>query len=58
MSRTQEQINHHVIAKYAGIDVSKDTLDFAIYGKDVHLSVPNDKRGIQKLIRECVLHNV
>lgn len=58
MSRTQEQINHHVVANYAGIDVSKATLDFAIYGKDIHLSVPNDNRGIQKLIRECVLQNV
>lgn len=58
MSRTQEQINHHVVANYAGIDVSKATLDFAIYGKDTHLSVPNDKLGIQKLKRECVLNNV
>jgi len=58
MSRTQEQINHHVVANCAGVDVSKDTLDFAIHALDCHLSVPNDKRGIQRLIRECVLHNV
>ena len=58
MSRTLELIIHHVVANYAGIDVSKATLVFAIYGKEVHLSVLNDKRGIQKLIRKCVLQNV
>jgi len=58
MSRTQEQMNNHVVENFAGIDGSKDTLNFAIYGMECYLSVPNDKRGIQKLIRECILHNV
>ncbi|MCE8001192.1 MAG: IS110 family transposase [Rhodobiaceae bacterium] len=58
MSRTQDQINHPVVENYAGIDVSKDKLDFAIHGSDVFLTVPNDRRGIQKLIRQCTLHNV
>ena len=58
MSRTQEKINHPVVENYAGIDVSKDKLDFAIHGSDIFLTVPNDRRGIQKLIRQCILHNV
>lgn len=58
MSRTQDQINHPVVENYAGIDVSKDKLDFAIHGSDIFLTVPNDRRGIQKLIRQCTLQNV
>lgn len=58
MSRTQEQIDHPVANVCAGIDVSKDKLDFAINGQAVELTVPNDRRGIQKLIRECTLRGV
>ena len=58
MSRTQDQINHPVVENYAGIDVSKDKLDFAIHGSDVFLTVPNDRHGVQKLIRQCTFHNV
>lgn len=58
MSRTQDQIDQNVAAYYAGIDVSKDKLDFAIHDSEVFLTVPNDRRGIQKLIRQCILHKV
>ncbi len=58
MSRTQDQIDHPVVENYAGIDVSKDKLDFAIHGSDVFLTVPNDRRGTRKLIRQCRMHNV
>ena len=58
MSRTQEQIDQHVANVCAGVDVSKDKLDFAVHDQDIELTVPNDRRGIQKLIRECTLRNV
>ena len=58
MSRTQDQIDHQVAARFAGIDVSKDKLDFAIHNADVFLTAPNDRRGIQRLIRQCIIHNV
>lgn len=58
MSRTQDKIDHDVATHYAGIDVSKQKLDFAIHESDIFLTVPNDRRGIQKLIRQCVLHHV
>lgn len=58
MSRTQDKINHPVATNYAGIDISKDKLDFAIHNSDIYMTVPNDRRGIQKLIRQCILHNV
>lgn len=58
MSRTQDEIDHHAANICAGIDVSKDKLDFAIHDSDIHLTVSNDRRGIQKLIRECTLRNI
>ncbi|WP_171021807.1 IS110 family transposase [Parasedimentitalea maritima] len=58
MSRTQDQINQPAATHYAGIDVSKDKLDFAIHNTDIHLTVPNSRRGLQKLIRQCILHSV
>lgn len=35
---------------YVGIDVSKDTLDVAVYGDRSHWSFPNDQHGIEKAI--------
>jgi len=35
---------------YIGIDVSKDTLDVAIYGDKQHLSFANDEAGITKIV--------
>jgi len=35
---------------YIGIDVSKDTLDVAVYGDKQHLSFANDEAGIAKVI--------
>ncbi|MBM4452324.1 MAG: IS110 family transposase, partial [Chloroflexi bacterium] len=35
---------------YIGIDVSKDTLDVAIYGDTQHLSFANDEAGITKIV--------
>jgi len=35
---------------YIGIDVSKDTLDVAVYGDKQHLSFANDETGITKAI--------
>jgi len=35
---------------YIGIDVSKDTLDVAVYGDKQHLSFANDEAGITKIV--------
>lgn len=52
MSRKQEKIKPSEPV-YAGIDVSKDTLDFFVLPHSVTMTVGNDKKGIQKLVREC-----
>jgi len=58
MSRTQEKINNQNQNVYAGIDVGKDTLDFHIHPLNIKLQVVNNKKGINKLIRMSVRHNV
>ena len=54
MSRMQEKIHKPPQnLAYAGIDVSKNTLDFFITPHGVILSVSNDRKGIGQLVREC-----
>lgn len=52
MSRKQEKIKPSE-SVYAGVDVSKDTLDFFVLPHGVTMTVGNDKKGIQKLVLEC-----
>lgn len=40
--------------KYVGIDVSKDTLDVAIWGEKKCLEVSNSRRGIAKLVKQML----
>ncbi|WP_342075611.1 IS110 family transposase [Yoonia sp. SS1-5] len=58
MSRTQEKINQPTEPVYAGIDVSKNTLDFCIIPHGITMTVSNDKKGIKSLIRECKRYDV
>lgn len=58
MSRTQEKISQPTDYSYAGIDVSKATLDVFISTYGVSLTLPNDKQGIGKIIAECKKCNV
>lgn len=54
MSRKQEKITQPPFEPvYAGIDVSKDTLDLFVVPHGVTMNVCNDKKGIQTLVREC-----
>ena len=58
MSRMQEKIKPSTETTYAGIDVSKDTLDFCIVPHGVTELVSNDKKGIRTLIQQCQLYAV
>ena len=58
MSRTQEKINQPFKNVYAGIDVSKDSLDFFMDTLDIKLRVDNNNKGIKAIIRLCKRHNV
>lgn len=53
MSRKQEKMIQPSEGIYAGIDVSKDTLDFFVVPHGVTMLVGNDKKGIRTLVREC-----
>ncbi|MDZ7899794.1 MAG: hypothetical protein U5N85_17440 [Arcicella sp.] len=47
-------------AFFVGIDVSKETLDFALIANNVvqfHLQVTNDKRGIDQFIKQAKKQN-
>jgi len=44
--------SQYKIVLYAGIDVSKNTLDLGIYPTEDHLQVSNDKSGISKIIKQ------
>ena len=44
MSRMQDRINQPVAASYAGIDVSKDKLDFAIHDSTIFMPLPQRPR--------------
>tara|TARA_R110002124_G_scaffold265191_3_gene431892 strand:+ start:3835 stop:4716 length:882 start_codon:yes stop_codon:yes gene_type:complete len=54
----QEKITQYPENVYAGVDVSKDSLDFSLIPLDIKLRVENSKNGINKLIRRCKSHNV
>ena len=58
MSRTQDQVTHPPQAVYAGVDVGKSHLDFAIHPLGITREVDNDPRGIRTLIRDCIDHDV
>jgi len=54
MSRMQEKIDQRSTEPaFAGIDVSKNTLDLFICPDGVTMSVDNTRTGIKRLIREC-----
>lgn len=52
MSRTQEKIDQPTETTFAGIDVSKDTLDVCVLPHGVLHSFKNDKRGIKQIIAQ------
>lgn len=54
----QEQIKQSSQGVYAGIDVSKNTLDLCIIPHGITALVTNDKKGIQTLIRQCQRYGV
>ncbi len=58
MSRKQEKINQPNTKVYAGIDVSKITLDFFIVPYGITITVGNNSKGIQELVRQCREHRV
>lgn len=58
MSRKQEKITQPNEAVHAGVDVSKNTLDFFVLPHGITALVPNDKTGARKLIRECTRYGV
>ena len=58
MSRTQEKINDRTAIVYAGIDVGKDTLDFHAHPIALSMQVSNDPKGITKLTRLCLKHEI
>lgn len=53
MSRMQEKIDQPTETSFAGIDVSKATLDLCILPHGVVRSVENNRRGIMAIIKEC-----
>lgn len=58
MSRTQEKINQPLEVSYAGIDVSKDTLDLCILPHGLVMRCHNNADGIRKLAATCHKHDV
>ena len=58
MSRTQDEKHHLQKDACAGIDVGKAHLDIFIQSASLHLRVSNDARGIARLARQCLKHNV
>lgn len=58
MSRMQEKIHQPIEPVYAGIDVSKNTLDFFVYPHGIIMEVKNDKSGIRTIIKQCKEHDV
>ena len=53
MSRKQEKINQPNAEVYAGVDVSKTALDFFIVPYGITVTVGNDTKGVQELVRQC-----
>lgn len=43
---------------YSGVDVSKDTLDIALYPINQHFRVTNDKSGIDEMIKKLQQYNI
>lgn len=58
MSRMQEKISQPTEYIFAGIDVSKATLDVFISTYGLSLTLANDKQGIRKIISECKKYRV
>jgi transposase len=58
MSRKQEQIKQPTENVFAGVDVSKDTLDLFVLPHGLIMTFANDAKGIRAIIRECQRYNV
>jgi transposase len=58
MSRKQEQIKQPTENAFAGVDVSKDTLDLFVLPHGLTMNFANDAKGIRAVIRECQRYNV
>ncbi|MEM6891683.1 MAG: transposase [Pseudomonadota bacterium] len=56
MSRMQEKIKHPPPGVYAGVDVSKRTLDFFLLPHGLTQTVSNDEKGCAELVKLCQTH--